>query len=125
MHQPEGYVIFVKEDHVCLFKESLYGLKQSPRQWYLRLDSFMIKHALNRCNYGCCVYFREISEEKKIYLFMYMDYMLIAYHDREEIDQLKGLLSNKFEIKDLGVAKRILGIEIIGGKMKKVMFLIQ
>lgn len=86
MHQPEGYVVFGKVDPVCLSKESLYGLKQSPRQWYLRFDSFMIKHALNRCNYGCCVYFREISEGKKMYLFLYMDDMLIACHDREEID---------------------------------------
>ncbi|KAK3008413.1 hypothetical protein RJ639_014494 [Escallonia herrerae] len=28
---PEGFVIQGKEDHVCLLKKSLYGLKQSPR----------------------------------------------------------------------------------------------
>ena len=27
MHQPEGFVIQGKEDHVCLLKKSLYGLK--------------------------------------------------------------------------------------------------
>ena len=32
MEQPEGYVVSGKEDHVCLLKKSLYGLKQSPRQ---------------------------------------------------------------------------------------------
>ena len=32
MHQPEGFIILGKEDHVCLLKKSLYGLKQSPRQ---------------------------------------------------------------------------------------------
>ena len=31
MEQPEGYVMFGKEDHVCLLKKFLYGLKQSPR----------------------------------------------------------------------------------------------
>ena len=31
MHQPEGFIISEKEDHVCLLKKSLYSLKQSPR----------------------------------------------------------------------------------------------
>lgn len=40
-----------------------------------------------------------------------MDDILIACQDRREIDHLKGLLSSEFEIKDLGAAKKILGIE--------------
>ncbi|KAK1619242.1 hypothetical protein QYE76_024759 [Lolium multiflorum] len=34
MDQPEGFVVPGKEDLVCKLKRSLYGLKQSPRQWY-------------------------------------------------------------------------------------------
>ena len=33
MKQPEGFVVPGKEDYVCKLKKSLYGLKQSPRQW--------------------------------------------------------------------------------------------
>ena len=37
MEQPEGFAIPGKEKFVCKLKKSLYGLKQSPRQWYKRL----------------------------------------------------------------------------------------
>lgn len=56
-------------------------------------------------------------------LLLYVNDMLIARHDREEIDQLKGLLSSGFEIKDLGVAKKIFGMKIVTNKMKKDIFL--
>ena len=48
MDQPEGFVVPGKEDLVCKLKRSLYGLKQSPRHWYKRFDSFMLAHGFMR-----------------------------------------------------------------------------
>ncbi|KAL9267087.1 Retrovirus-related Pol polyprotein from transposon TNT 1-94-like protein [Drosera capensis] len=53
---PQGFFIEGKEDYVCRLYKSLYGLKQSPRQWYKRFDSFMMKHGFNRSPYDYCVY---------------------------------------------------------------------
>jgi len=39
--------------------------------------------------------------------------MLIAAKDKNEIAKLKAWLNNEFEMKDLGAAKKILGMEII------------
>src|ERR1044072_8586167 len=38
MKQPEGFEE-TGQELVCQLKRSLYGLKQSPRQWYKRFDS--------------------------------------------------------------------------------------
>ena len=40
MKQPEGYI----EDPslVCKLRKLLYGLKQSPKAWYSKMDSFLI-----------------------------------------------------------------------------------
>ena len=47
-----------------------------------------------------------------IYLLLYADDMLIASKSRSIIDKLKKDLSFKFEMKDLGEAKKVLGMEI-------------
>ena len=47
-----------------------------------------------------------------IILVLYVDDMLIARKSMEEINRLKAQLSRTFEMKDLGAAKHILGMEI-------------
>ena len=39
MAQPEGFAAPGQEHLVCHLKKSIYGLKQSPRQWYKKLHS--------------------------------------------------------------------------------------
>ena len=121
MQQPEGFVVEGKEDHVCLLKKSLYGLKQSSRQWYKRFDSFMVGSGYSRSSYDSCVYFRKTHDGSFIYLLLYVDDMLIAAKNMSDIEELKKQLNRVFEMKDLGAAKKILGMEIErdrnGGKL--------
>jgi hypothetical protein len=41
-------------------------------------------------------------------------YMLITAKSMKEITALKAQLSSEFDMKDLGAAKKILGMEIVG-----------
>ena len=116
---------YEKPNHVCLLKRSLYGLKQSPRQWYLRFDEFMLSHGYLRYSFDCCVYYKLISANLYIYLLLYVDDILVACKSREAIEVLKNLLRFEFEMKDLGLLKKILGMEIKRDRSKGIMFLSQ
>lgn len=125
MTQPDGFQVPGKENHVCKLKKSLYGLKQSPRQWYKRFDSYMVKLGYTRSSYDCCVYYNRLKDDSFIYLVLYIDDMLIAAKKKYDIQKLKGLLSTEFEMKDLGAARKILGMEIIRDRERRKLFLSQ
>lgn len=124
MNQLEGYKVEGKESQVCRLRKSLYGLKQSPRQWYKRFDSFMIKQGFSGNSYDNCVYIQKLHEGD-IYLLLYVDDMLIASKSKVEIDKLKFKLGEEFETKNLGAAEKILGMEIIRERTNRRLFLSQ
>ena len=73
----------------------------------------MISHDFKRSSFDSCVYFKQCNDESFLYLLLYVDDMLIAAKSKEKIKTVKAQLNNKFEMKDLGVAKKILGMEIL------------
>ena len=91
MNQPEGFE--EGENKVCLLKKSLYGLKQSPRMWYLKFDEFLIRYGFIRNKYDSCVYILKKGEVCVLYLLLYVDDILIASANKEEIRQLKESLN--------------------------------
>ena len=90
----------------------MYGLKQAPRQWYLNFDRFMTEHDYSRCHYDHCVYFKRLENGSYIILLLYVDDMLVAGSNMQDINVLKNKLTNSFAMKDLGAAKKILGMRI-------------
>lgn len=72
----------------------------------------MIGQTYTRSHYDHCVYFKKLRDGSFIYFLLYVDDMMIASNNKKEIDNLKQKLSTEFEMKDLGEAKKILGMEI-------------
>lgn len=92
MRQPEGFTRKGKERCVCRLLKSLYGLKQSPRQWNKRFDVFMHAQDFIRSSYDPCVYMKKVDNTAFgfIVLVLYVDDMLIAAKDKSEIVKLKA-----------------------------------
>ncbi|KAE8683538.1 hypothetical protein F3Y22_tig00111200pilonHSYRG00002 [Hibiscus syriacus] len=111
MRHPEGFIEAGKKNLVCKLKKSLYGLKQAPRQWYKKFDSFMSSSGFTRCQADHCCYIKRF-DNSFIILLLYVDDMLVAGSDMQEIINLKQKLSKQFAMKNLGAAKQILGMRI-------------
>ena len=58
------------------------------------------------------MYYNKLPGGEYIYLLLYIDDMLIAFKSRSVIDKLNKDLSSEFEMKDLGEAKKMLGMNI-------------
>lgn len=124
MHQPEGFSEEGKKNMVCRLKKSLYGLKQAPRQWYIKFESFMYKEGFKKCNADHSCLFKRYHSSY-IILLLYVNDMLVAGPDTDEIRNLKMQLSKEFDMKDLGPTRKILGMQIMRDKQKGVLQLSQ
>lgn len=112
------------EHMVCRLKKSIYGLKQSSRQWYLKFDSVMIENGFVENPLDECIYFK-VRRSKFIVLVLYVDDILLARTDMKLLLETKVLLSKFFEIKDLGEASFVLGIKIIRDRKRGLLGILQ
>ena len=85
MTHAESFLQKGEEGKVCLLKMSLYGLKQSPLQWYKRFGTFILKNCFKRHEYDGCVYLEKTECDAIVYLLLYVDDMLLACNNKEEI----------------------------------------
>jgi len=111
MSQPMGFKTAEKKNTVCKLKKSMYRLKQYLRQWYKHFDSFIRGKRYTHSHYDPCVYYNKLPGGEYIYLLLYVDDMFIVSKSRSVINKLKKDLSSKFEMKDLGEAEKVLGME--------------
>ncbi|KAJ9550922.1 hypothetical protein OSB04_014967 [Centaurea solstitialis] len=114
MDIPPGFDTNQTMGKVCKLKKSLYGLKQSPRAWFDRFRRAMVSMGYRQTNGDHTLFFQH-NRGHTTMLAVYVDDMIITGDDEREIAQLKMRLAKEFEVKDLGLLKYFLGIEIARG----------
>jgi hypothetical protein len=119
MLQPEGFQVG-NGNLVCKLRKSLYGLKQAGRQWYQKIDSVLTTIGFNRSKCDNCVYIYAKETQYTLYIALYVDDLLIIGDNINLIKNIKTKLGEMFEMKDLGAAHFILGIEITRNRQQMV-----
>ncbi len=124
MDQPTDYVESSGSNMVCKLQRSLYGLKQAPRVWNNVIDKFLKQSGYVQSQADVCIYVKDKGGEKTI-IALYVDDLLIACSNDDSLQQVKKELANRFNMKDLGPAKFILGLEITRDRRNKTTYLSQ
>jgi len=109
VNQPEGYEDGTNKVYKLI--KSMYGLSESPRDWYKCLNDYLISIGFERSKVDLCLYSHGEGNDT-VYLLNYVDDIFLCCKNKGKIKIIKGILSKRFAIKDLGDIKEYLGIRI-------------
>ncbi|TYK03188.1 gag/pol protein [Cucumis melo var. makuwa] len=122
--QPEGFITQGQEQKVCKLNRSIYGFKQASRSWNIRFDTAIKSYGFDQNVDEPCVY-KKNNKGKVAFLVLYVDDILLIENDVGYLTDVKAWLVAQFQIKDLGEAQYVLGIQIIRDRKKKMLALSQ
>lgn len=111
MKQPPGFIAEGKENHMCLLRRSIYGLKQSARVWNKTIHQVLINARYTQSKNDPCLYkFAENGEE--CFVLLYVDDIVVASKHAKLISECERTLNSNFKIKNLGDIQNYLGLQV-------------
>ncbi|XP_076901931.1 uncharacterized protein LOC143556522 [Bidens hawaiensis] len=108
--EPDGFVIRKKENMVYKLKKVLYGLRQVPRAWNVRLDEVLKEMGFNRCAQDPAVY--KLKNSFTLIVGVYVDDLIVTGTNEKKINDFKKKMKMVFDMSDLGRLCYYLGIEV-------------
>ncbi|CAM8948863.1 unnamed protein product [Rhodiola kirilowii] len=112
MTLPPGY--FMKEKQmglVCKLNRSIYGLKQASRQWFSKFTDALLSYGFSHSSNDHSL-FTYATNDGFLILLVYVDDVVITGTSSAMIASVKSFIHSEFRIKDLGLLKYFLGIEV-------------
>lgn len=105
---------------VCKLNKALYGLKQAPRIWYQTLTTYLEGLGFHPLTSDVRIFVKGHT-----YIAVYVDDLLIAGPSKEEIQELKNALSDRFQMTDLGPCSHYLGMVVTRDRKNRTIRLSQ
>jgi hypothetical protein len=110
MEQPQGFRDATHPDFVRKSHKSIYGLKQTPRDWFHCLSTALLELGFIPSLVDSSI-FLSIHDDIKIFLLVYVDDILFTSNRPSVIQPLTLMLQTQIPIKDLGNIGFFLGIK--------------
>ena len=82
MNQPEGFVVPGNQHKVCKVVKSLYGRKQTPKQWHQKFGGVILSSTFKLNQSDKCVYSWFNSTGSGVIICLYVDDLLIFGTDQ-------------------------------------------
>jgi len=109
MRQLDGFAD--SSGRVCHLIKTLYGLKQSGREWNTEFDTKMRKHGYKCLRADPCIYTRS-NKYKIAIVTIWVDNLLLFADSAESMKEIKRDIRTECETTDMGKPTKIVGIEI-------------
>jgi len=116
MLQLEG---FGEKNIACKLNRSIYGLKQASHQWYIIFDNAITSYGFSMMEGDHCIYTKVNGGNFKL-LSLYVGDILIASNNKVTLTEVKVWFSFIFDMKDIGEASYVLGVEIHTDRNKRL-----
>ena len=118
LHAPIECDVYVQQPPGCQqtpklvwkLKKSLYGLKQSGRNWHNLLHQYLQRIEFIQSNADPCVFIQKVTG-RAIILLVWVDDIIITSNSKELMDNAKIKLEERLNMKDLGEISSFLGID--------------
>ena len=103
MAEPDGYEKGEKGEFVCLLKKSLYGLKQSARNWQQLLEKYFFGAGFSRSRADPCLYFK-IDALGFCLISTHVDDIFVLYSEKGKLhaDILRKEFFSEITVENLG-----------------------
>ena len=102
-------------------QKALYGLKNSAKAWFDTFAETLKGLGYSQSHYDECLWeYKNKSENKKIYIIVFVDDVL-AIGDDDYINDFISKISQKYKIRDLGEAETFLGMEIVRNRKNRTL----
>jgi hypothetical protein len=124
MKQPPGFVHSLFKGKVCRLNKTLYGLKQSPREWYEEVLRAFHEMAFTRCQHDHSIFIKQ-NDGDTLIVGVYVDDMIVAARTTDAIDAFGRNIGSRYKVKDLGEIKAFLGLEIVRDRANRRIFVSQ
>lgn len=104
---------FGDEHKVYKLKKVLYGLKQTPRAWYSRIEAYFLKEDFQKCPYEHTLFIKIGDRGKMLIVCLYVDDLIYTGNVGAMFEIFKQSMMHEFDMSDLGMLHYFLGIEVV------------